>query len=200
MSTYFRINGVVTVKPKGRTQAEKQYVLETVLQHLPLVTGIDTKMNVHIVPCYSGGKSDFNLDEFGKATDNIYPWKERAFVAVGDAYNLVQSEKPIFDSYTLVLDAALWFIDYDKGCREFQKWLCRLAKRVLVNTVVVALFADDSAQSMVLSEYDNVYVDMFEDEQNWCDFLLWKPALTEYNPYTGDFDCIPQEHLDKYRK
>ena len=39
MSWWTYINGTITVSPMGRTQAEKRYILETVLDHLPLVTG-----------------------------------------------------------------------------------------------------------------------------------------------------------------
>lgn len=39
MSWWTHINDTITASPMGRTQAEKRYILETVLDHLPLVTG-----------------------------------------------------------------------------------------------------------------------------------------------------------------
>lgn len=39
MSWWTYINGSIVVYPMGRTQPEKKYILDTVLAHLPLVTG-----------------------------------------------------------------------------------------------------------------------------------------------------------------
>ena len=46
MSFWTYLTGTVTVRPMGRTQAEKRYILDTVLEHLPLVTGSEKDMNV----------------------------------------------------------------------------------------------------------------------------------------------------------
>lgn len=47
MSYWTYINGTITVSPMGRTQPEKRYILETVLNHLPRVTGSEGDMNVY---------------------------------------------------------------------------------------------------------------------------------------------------------
>ena len=39
MSYWTHINGVIDVSPMGRTPAEQRYILETVLNHLPIVSG-----------------------------------------------------------------------------------------------------------------------------------------------------------------
>ena len=49
MSYWTYVNGNIIVSPMGRTQAEKRYILETVLDHLPLVTGSEKNMNVYII-------------------------------------------------------------------------------------------------------------------------------------------------------
>ena len=49
MSSWTYINGTVTVHPMGRTQPEKRYILETVLNHLPRVTGSEGDMDVYII-------------------------------------------------------------------------------------------------------------------------------------------------------
>lgn len=48
MSSWTYINGTITVRPMGRTQPEKRYILETVLNHLPRVTGSEGDMNIYI--------------------------------------------------------------------------------------------------------------------------------------------------------
>lgn len=37
MSWWTYVHGIVVVKPMGRTQAEKRYILDTVLEHLPIL-------------------------------------------------------------------------------------------------------------------------------------------------------------------
>lgn len=48
MSWWTYINGNIIVHPMGRTQAEKRYILDTVLAHLPLVAGSEGDMNIYI--------------------------------------------------------------------------------------------------------------------------------------------------------
>ena len=39
MSWWTYVHGTIVVSPMGRTQAEKRYILDTVLEHLPVVSG-----------------------------------------------------------------------------------------------------------------------------------------------------------------
>ena len=47
VSFWTYVNGTITVSPMGRTQAEKRYILDTVLEHLPLVTGSEGDMDTY---------------------------------------------------------------------------------------------------------------------------------------------------------
>lgn len=49
MSCWSYITGWVQVQPMGRTQEEKDYILKTVLNHLPVVQGSEEDMYVHII-------------------------------------------------------------------------------------------------------------------------------------------------------
>lgn len=49
MSWWTYINAFIVVYPTGRTQLEKKYILDTVLTHLPLVTGSEGDMDVYVV-------------------------------------------------------------------------------------------------------------------------------------------------------
>ena len=84
--------------------------------------------------------------------------------------------------------------------REFQKWLCRLAKRVDVIEVNVTIEADDRREPYFIHEIscNNPYSEMFEEpswveksegEPTWCEYLMW-----ERDPYTG----LPFDHVYKY--
>ena len=70
MSFWTYVNGTVIVSPMGRTQAEKRYILETALNHLPLVTGSEKGMNAYIIQ-KNGHNSSSSCDEFGYVTNNL---------------------------------------------------------------------------------------------------------------------------------
>lgn len=70
MSSWTYIQGTITVSPIGRTQAEKRYILDTVLAHLPIVSGQRKTWSI----CNS---KEWNIivpvlvDEFGERTNNL---------------------------------------------------------------------------------------------------------------------------------
>lgn len=70
MSWWSYIHGTIVVSPTGRTQAEKRYVLDTVLDHLPQVTGSEGDMNVYVIQ-KNGHNSSCSHDEFGQRTNNL---------------------------------------------------------------------------------------------------------------------------------
>ena len=45
MSPWTYVSGLIRVPPAGRTQAEKRYTLETVLEHLPAVSSSEGYMD-----------------------------------------------------------------------------------------------------------------------------------------------------------
>lgn len=181
MSCWTYINGTINVAPMGRTQAEKRYILETVLEHLPIVTGSEDDMHVHIIQ-RSGTNESCSCDEFGETTNNLidrYGQKSR------DGWLRTQRE------YILVVEASLRDREFDQTIREFTKWLCRLAKRVDVNDVLVEVSGYGKStiiRNPVLSKktWETVFGQMFENptwcqrgenrEPNWCEYLMWDSA------------------------
>lgn len=65
MSSWTYIQGTITVSPIGRTQAEKRYILDTVLAHLPIVSGSEKDMDVYVIQ-KNGHNSSCSCDEFGE--------------------------------------------------------------------------------------------------------------------------------------
>lgn len=121
MSYWTYIQGTITVRPMGRTQPEKRYILETVLNHLPRVTGSEGDMNVYIIQ-KNGYNSSCSCDEFGEVTNNLvdrYGYKSRN-------RGWLQTQ----DEYILVVNAALRDREFEQTYREFIKWFVRLCKRV----------------------------------------------------------------------
>lgn len=122
MSFWSYVRGMIEVYPMGRTQAEMRYILETVLSHLPPVTGSEGNMKAHIVQ-KSGFNYSSSADEFGQDT------------GMGNSHY-----GRFFDTqscYFLVVEGDLRDRLFDHAYEEFQKWLCRLAKRVRVKDVMV---------------------------------------------------------------
>lgn len=66
MSYWTYVNGTVIVSPMGRTQAEKRYILDTVLSHLPRVIGSEGDMNVYVIQ-----KSGFNSHQHTMSLGNV---------------------------------------------------------------------------------------------------------------------------------
>lgn len=199
MSWWTHIRGMITVSPMGRTQAEKRYILETVLEHLPRVTGSEGDMDVHIVQ-----RSGYNLssshDEFGMRTNNLIDiWS-------GNTRSRRHGHLEVQMEYFLVLEADLRDRMFDETKKEFVKWLVRLAKRVSVDDVLVTVSDGWSKNWLIrggkkfgdLNESPSWSPDYVKDEKsrdfvgpNWCEYMMWDRG------YNTD---MPMELLYKYYK
>lgn len=182
MSYWTHITGTVTVCPMGRTQAEKRYVLETVLNHLPIVGGSERDMTVHIVQ-KAGYNCSCSGDEFGMRTNNLK-----------DSYgnhSYKQGWLKTQDEYILVVEGAFRDRMLKETYREFINWLCRLAKRIHVLNVLVNIDSDDKGNRVICEtdKFDNMFANMFEDPSwmnenslNWCEFMLWERDKYSFMP------------------
>ena len=203
MSTWTYINGTVTVRPMGRTQAEKRYILESVLDHLPLVTGSEGNMNVYIIQ-KNGYNSSSSCDEFGEMTNNLtdfYGNKNR-----NNGWLNVQ------DEYILVLDAALRDREFEGTYREFMKWLVRLGKRISIEDILVkingyeksTIIKDRNVQNKRHS-YKSVFSELFENpswcnntgEPNWTEFMMWSKAKNSSYPMLLAYKYFDDEENNK---
>ncbi len=207
MSGWAYINGTVTVQPMGRTQAEKRYILDTVLEHLPLVTGSEGDMDVYVVQ-KKGHNGHCSCDEFGQVTNNLvdmYGEKSRN-------HGWLKTQ----DEYILVVDALLRDRDFKQTYKEFQNWLCRLAKRVTVKDVLVEVKGYE--KSVVIKNpnlnkgkvWSTVYGQMFENpswcsknkekeyvEPNWCEYLMWDRAKNTSLPVMLEYKYFIDEENDR---
>ncbi len=172
MSSWTYITGVITVFPMGRTQPEKRYILDTVLEHLPRVTGSEGDMHVHVVQKagYDGSSSHTEFGEW-------IPWKE----------NHTQSK------YMVIIEAALRDRHFEETLRELNKWLNRLAKRAGIDDILVKLRGLDSNwewKEIVISDpkpYDQMaewpsWCKESEGEPAWCEYLMWESAKDSWYP------------------
>ena len=179
VSSWCYITGTITVLPIGRTQAQKRYILDTVLAHLPIVSGSEKDMDVYVIQ-KNGHNSLCFCDEFGERTNNLT-----------DRYGNRTRNRGMLrtqDEYILVVDAALRDREFDQTYREFVKWLVRLGKRVMIDNIFVEISGYD--KSTIIKDYhvqnekysyQNVFFNLFEStswvrddgQPNWCEYMLY---------------------------
>ena len=184
MSWWSYINGTITVSPMGRTQAEIRYILDTVLDHLPRVTGSEGDMDVYVIQ-KSGHNCSSSHDEFGQRTNNLATY--HGYKSRDKGMMNRQSE------YILVVDGALRDREFDEVFREFTKWVVRLGKRISIENILVEI-KDYEKSTLIrntpMQKEKYAYTDAFHElyewpswvqenktrEVNWCEYLLWDNA------------------------
>lgn len=203
MSYWTYIQGTITVSPIGRAQAEKRYILDTVLAHLPIVSGSEKDMDVYVIQ-KNGHNSSCSCDEFGERTNNLTDWYGNKTRSRG----MLRTQ----DEYILVVDAALRDREFNQTYREFIKWLVRLGKRVMIDNILVKIsgydkttvIKDRSVQNKKYS-YRNVFNNLFENpswmnddgEVNWCEYMLYPRAKDSDYPMMLAYKYFNDKENDK---
>lgn len=169
MSMWTHIHGTIKVFPIGRTQAEKTYILQTILDHLPRVTGSEEDMQVYVNKLNGTTTSD-SSDEFGINTNLL----ER-----DNGWMRTQ------DYYMLTVQGDLRDREFTETYKEFLNWLCRLSKRCNVIDILVRIEGYDKFTVIDEHGYEHCFCDMFEDpswcrdnregEPAWAEYLMWMP-------------------------
>lgn len=173
MSYWTCITGTIRVRPRGRTQHEKTYILNTILDHLPKVTGSEGNMDVYVIQ-KRGHNASCSHDEFGVYGDysNRANWR-----------GWIEEQ----DEYLLTIDASLRDRMFNQTVQEFMKWLIRLSKRCIVQDVLVRI--EGYEQNLIIDD-DWRFYEMYEWDDNWTEYLMW-----ERDDETG----YPKKLVEKYR-
>ena len=178
MSAWTYITGVITVFPMGRTQPEKRYILDTILEHMPRVSGSEEDMHVHVVQ-KAGHDSSSSHNEFGEPVRKMRHYDQR--------WAETQSE------YLVIIEGALRDRYFEETLRELNKWLNRLAKRAGIEEILVKLRGYDSnweRKELIISD-PKPYHEMAEwpswseksdGEPMWCEYLMWESAKDSWYP------------------
>lgn len=203
MSYWTYLTGTITVGVMGRTQAEKRYILDTVLEHLPRVTGSEKDMDIYVTQ-KNGHNRSSSSDEFGQATNNLvdrhgYKSRSRGWLNTQD-------------EYILTVDGALRDREFEQTYREFIKWLVRLGKRVRIEHILVevkgygksTIVTDRYIQNEKYS-YMKVFENLFEDpswsnetgEVNWAEYLMWDRAKDSSYPLLLAYKYFRDKENDK---
>ena len=149
MSSWTHVKGLIELDVPGRTQAEKNYILQTVIDHLPKVTGSEKSMDIYTIQT-AGHDSWQNFDEF---------------------YNRVEDFRTQ-SRYFLVLDGNLRDRYYKDTFKELNKFLNRLGKRLMVDSVYVRLY--NYEHSHIFTNKNDCYGKMFENDNPWYNYLMWE--------------------------
>ena len=149
MSSWTYVQGLIELDVPGRTQAEKNYILQTVIDHLPKVTGSEKSMNIYTIQT-AGYDSWQNFDEF---------------------YNRVEDFRTQ-SRYFLVLDGNLRDRHYEDTFKELNNFLNRLGKRLMVDSVYVRLY--NYERSHIFTNKNDCYGKMFENDNPWYNYLMWE--------------------------
>ena len=192
--SWILISGTIEASPMGRTQAEKRYILDTVLEHLPQAVTSEWDMGVYVVQP-RGHNSNSSCDEFGMSTNNLISF-------IGDnIYRGRDGSMYTQDNYILVVNSAFRDVPIDQAHKDFQRWLCRLAKRVWVNDILIKV---ESRERKILIDSYEPYWNMFEkpsrtgkDEPNWCEYLMWEEAIGSSLPMQLEYKYYNNEANDK---
>lgn len=154
MSNWAYIYDTLIVEPIGQTNHEKLYVLNTVLDHLPVINGSEDGMQIYINRLDHGAYIVQNTDEFKDQTNNlrVSPYN----------YRNQKGDFKVMEQYCITVVGNLRDREFEETFKDFQKWLCRLSKRVMTSKVLVQI--QDYFKSSVInySAWDNPYYRMYE--------------------------------------
>ena len=196
------VNGTITFEPMGRTNEEKEYVLKTVLNHLPRVTGSDGDMDVYIIR-KNGYNSSCSCDEFGEVTNNLVDRNGHKSRARG----WLRTQ----DEYILVVNGDLRNREFEQTYREFIKWLVRLCKRTCLKDILVEI--KGYGKSTVIKNrniqrkkysFKSVFGGLYEEpswcndtgEVNWAEFMMWSRAKNSSYPMLLEYKYFNDEDND----
>ena len=121
MSMWTYIRGTILVEPMGRTVPEREYILKTVLEHLPIVHGSERDMQI-LISQPEGYNFFTSHDEFDILIPKYYDKREH------------QQTQYILTLYGNLRDTV-----FSETVRNLSKFLSRLSKRVPVEDILIRI-------------------------------------------------------------
>lgn len=176
MGYWGHIIGTIKVWVPGRTQAECQYILSTVLNHLPRVPELEVHANQR-----KGYSSWCSQDELGNQIPIEYQ-----------------------EVYLLSIAADTKGVMFDELFRGFNKWLTRLAKRLVVLELLIQV-EDDFGKSCIINDacaYRDINEPFMSDERSggepaWVEYLMWERAKDDWMPMLLKYKYYQDDENDK---
>ena len=179
MSNWAHIHGTIQLDVQGRTQHEKEYILRTVLDHLPVIAGSENDMDIYVIK-KNGYTTGDNIDEFEEKTNNLvdrYGKKDREY-----------GEMCLQSKYMLLVDGALRDRESKDVYRDFIKWLTRLSKRIEVEEVNVKIYDLWYYNKYLIIDEERKWAKLYvysQNEVNWTNYLQWDYPKDENGKFAG---------------
>jgi len=136
MSSWTYVRGVIRVDPIGETSTEKEFVVHTVLDHLPPVTGSEKNMCVYVTPSVYYGLSCRGNTEYGYKSGRAAP------------------------HFLITIEGDLRDREFDQTRAEVMRWICRLGKRLLITDICLTV-RDQYGRKVVLTD-ERPLLDLYE--------------------------------------
>lgn len=184
MSYWTYVNGLVQVSVPGRTQKEKEYLVDTVLNHLPLITGSEGPCHTHLVQAY-GQNSHSNVDEFLNRS-NLLP---DHYGTVGTCNGWLGTQ----DTYYVVVEGALRDRMFPETARETAAWISRLSKRLLVRYCHVDVSSDTGDRIAYTNKNNWLRNNYVSGDKAYTYGLTWKWVELQDGTHTWN-TLLREEH------
>ena len=166
MSSWTYLGGVIIVDVPGRTQPECDFNIHSILNHLPKVTGSEHDME-WCVNISKGYKDHSRFDELKKESNlGTYDFYGN--------YNLFEYQ----NTYLITVIGSFRDRYLDETIREFVRWICRLAKRVIVEDINVHI-CNDLGDEILINDSEP-YFEMHDySNDNWLN-RYWQHMSKKY--------------------
>lgn len=143
MSVWSYVRGCVWVQVPGRTQCECDYVIKSVLNHLPLVSGSES--DTYLQPVEANVDLHFSrFDDFGRPSNILINNKETNFHSRSGSF-------VVCNTYAIVVSGNLRDRSFEETVRNTEKLIVRLGKRLYVQHLHVLVYGD-TGQSFSFSQ------------------------------------------------
>lgn len=128
MSSWTSIRGVIEVILYGNTQHENTFIVNSIVDSLPHITGSEQDMGVYV------------NQEYGYDVSMTYP----------DLDHITQFQS----KYLITINGSLRDREFADTIAEFDRWICELAKQLLVNDAIVEIESYEKSQIFTNREFD----------------------------------------------
>lgn len=167
MSFWTNTHGIISVSVPGRSDAECRYIIETVLNHLPRVSGSEADLDFYYIR-ENGYDSSSNVDEFDEFSNllDVHVWPKM----------MERGMHHVQHSYIIAFNGSLRDRFFDETFREVIKWFTRLAKRVQVSYADFVVGGNKESDYNYVEKrfYSKGLQHLYDYEDGWTRKLTWE--------------------------
>lgn len=154
MSDWTYVNGIIQVDTMAKTTAQAIFIANTVIDHLPAITGSEGDVSYYTISP-KGYNCSSNADEFNQFSNLKYR-----------NYNRLFNYK---SNVLIVLNGQLRDRSFDKTLKETSKVLSRLSVRLYIVECLVSVCS--YGKNFVFNNPDYLTRDLSNSEDDWMNKL-----------------------------